>query len=118
MRCVDAGDTVRAAMRLRPVLAVGSTITVAACALALAPAASASGTAPKVTRAALDPALVQGRGARVPFLEQEAENAVTNGVVIGPSRDAYTLPAEASGRSAVRLDAPGDDDDSADFSIN
>jgi len=61
---------------------------------------------PVVTRAALDPALVAGRGASVDFLEQEAENAATDGTVIGPDRTAYTLPAEASGRSAVRL-APG-----------
>jgi hypothetical protein len=59
--------------------------------------------APVVTRAAIDPALTQGRGATVGFLEQEAENAVTTGTVIGPDRTAYTLPAEASGRSAVRL---------------
>ncbi|MFC7588471.1 glycosyl hydrolase family 28-related protein [Nonomuraea antimicrobica] len=64
------------------------------------------GTAPVVTRAALNPALVAGRGADVPFLEQEAENAATNGTVIGPDRSAYTLPAEASGRKAVRL-TPG-----------
>jgi Alpha-1,3-glucanase catalytic domain D1 len=63
-------------------------------------------TAPVVTRAALAPALVAGRGATVPFLEQEAEHAATNGTVIGPDRTAYTLPAEASGRSAVRL-TPG-----------
>src|SRR6478609_5804871 len=62
--------------------------------------------APVVTRAALDPALVAGRGADVPFLEQEAENAATNGTVIGPGREAYTIEAEASGRKAVRL-APG-----------
>src|SRR6476469_8601705 len=62
--------------------------------------------APVVTRAGLAPALVAGRGADVPFLEQEAENARTNGTVIGPDRTAYTLPAEASGRAAVRL-APG-----------
>lgn len=61
---------------------------------------------PVVTRAALDPALVAGRGADVMFLEQEAENAHTTGTVIGPDRTAYTLPAEASGRSAVRL-TPG-----------
>ena len=48
----------------------------------------------------------RGRGAAVGFLEQEAEKAVTNGTVIGPDRTAYTLPAEASGRSAVQL-APG-----------
>ncbi|MDQ1730062.1 MAG: hypothetical protein QOK10_221 [Pseudonocardiales bacterium] len=58
---------------------------------------------PSVTRAALDPALVAGRGATVNFSEQEAENAATNGSVIGPDRSAYTLPAEASGRKAVVL---------------
>ncbi|WP_433300359.1 glycosyl hydrolase family 28-related protein [Actinoplanes sp. CA-030573] len=58
------------------------------------------------TRAALAPSLVAGRGATVPFVEQEAETAATNGTVIGPDRTAYTLPAEASGRSAVKL-APG-----------
>jgi hypothetical protein len=67
--------------------------------------AAAAGT-PVLTRAALAPALVAGRGADVPFLEQEAENAVTTGTVIGPDRTAYTLPAEASGRTAVRL-TPG-----------
>ena len=62
--------------------------------------------APVVTRAALDPDLVAGRGANVSFVEQEAENASTNGTIIGPDRTAYTLPAEASGRTAVRL-TPG-----------
>src|SRR6185312_8300965 len=61
---------------------------------------------PAGTRAALDPALVAGRGATAAFTEQEAESAPTDGTVIGPGRAAYTLPAEASGRSAVRL-APG-----------
>jgi hypothetical protein len=61
---------------------------------------------PVVTRAAISPALTVGRGADVPFAEQEAENAVTNGTIIGPSTQAYTLAAEASGRSAVSL-APG-----------
>ncbi|MET0419373.1 MAG: glycosyl hydrolase family 28-related protein [Actinoplanes sp.] len=73
--------------------------------LAAVPAAAAPA-GPVVTRAALDPALVAGRGATVAFLEQEAENATTNGTKIGPDRTAYTLPAEASGRSAVRL-TPG-----------
>jgi hypothetical protein len=67
---------------------------------------SGSATGPVVTRAALDPALVTGRGASVGFVEQEAENAATNGTLIGPDRTAYTLPAEASGRKAVKL-APG-----------
>jgi hypothetical protein len=60
---------------------------------------------PVVTRAALDPSLVAGRGATVAFSEQEAEKAATNGTIIGPSRTAYTLPTEASGRSAVTLTA-------------
>ncbi|MFF0265670.1 glycosyl hydrolase family 28-related protein [Kribbella sp. NPDC004536] len=60
--------------------------------------------APRITRAGLDPALTTGRGADVPFVEQEAENATFTGERIGPGRDAYTLPAEASGRTAVRLD--------------
>lgn len=67
---------------------------------------TAAAGAPVVTRAGLDPSLVAGRGASVGFAEQEAENARTNGTVIGPGRDAYTLPAEASGRSAVSL-TPG-----------
>ncbi|MFC5910171.1 glycosyl hydrolase family 28-related protein [Streptacidiphilus monticola] len=68
--------------------------------------AAAGPAAAVVTRAGLDPALVAGRGADLGFLEQEAEHAVTDGTVIGPGRDAYTLQAEASGRSAVRLE-PG-----------
>ena len=69
-------------------------------------ATAAAKTRPVVTRAALDPALVAGRGASVNFLEQEAENARTDGTAIGPDRNAYTLPAEASGRKAVKLE-PG-----------
>ncbi|HEV7524519.1 MAG TPA: glycosyl hydrolase family 28-related protein [Acidimicrobiia bacterium] len=59
--------------------------------------------APRVTVAALDPALTAGRGADLGIVEQEAENANTNGTVIGPDRTAYTLAAEASGRQAVQL---------------
>ncbi|MEV6916145.1 glycosyl hydrolase family 28-related protein [Amycolatopsis sp. NPDC051106] len=81
--------------------------TVFAAVAALLPVATPAAAAdrPVVTRAALDPALVAGRGASVGFLEQEAENARTDGVVIGPDRSAYTLPSEASGRRAVRVTA-------------
>ena len=65
--------------------------------------ALAGSSGPVVTRAALDPSLVAGRGASVGFAEQEAENATTNGTVIGFGTGAYTLPAEASGRRAVNL---------------
>jgi hypothetical protein len=57
------------------------------------------------TVAAVDPSLVSGRGASLGFVEQEAENAVTNGTVLPYSTTAYTLAAEASGRSAVQLTA-------------
>ena len=77
--------------------AVTSAVTSAATSAAT-PAAT-----PAATRAALDPALVAGRGADTGFAEQEAEHAATDGTVIGPGTDAYTLPAEASGRSAVTL---------------
>src|SRR3984885_12188105 len=86
---------------------------VSACVLASAASTIMAGTAtahasvaPVVTRAAIAPSLTAGRGADVPFVEQEAESAVTNGTIIGPSTQAYTLAAEASGRSAVSL-APG-----------
>jgi len=83
----------------------GLTLGVGGAAGAAVPATSAA-SGPVVTRAALAPGLVAGRGATVPFAEQEAENARTDGTVIGPDRSAYSLPAEASGRKAVRL-APG-----------
>jgi hypothetical protein len=72
----------------------------------VAVAGGTDGSTPVVTRAALDPSLVAGRGATVDFAEQEAEHARFTGAVIGPDRTAYTLPSEASGRTAVRL-TPG-----------
>ena len=59
------------------------------------------------TVAALPPEQVGARGARLPFLEYEAENAVHDGEAIGPGRDLGTIAAEASGRRAVRLAGPG-----------
>ncbi|MFT7870438.1 MULTISPECIES: discoidin domain-containing protein [Amycolatopsis] len=52
-------------------------------------------------------AVAAGRGATVPFVEQEAETAATNGAVIGPNRAAGTLAGEASGRKAVTLSGQG-----------
>ncbi|GIG21692.1 mycodextranase [Cellulomonas chitinilytica] len=98
-------------MATRPLAGVAALALVAGLAAATAGPASATGRPPApvptpVTRAAIDPALVAGRGADLGFVEQEAENGVTNGTVIGPDRTAYTLPAEASGRTAVKL-TPG-----------
>jgi len=97
----------RALRPARPLLAAALTAALAAGTM-LAGAAPASAAppghgAPHVTRAALDPALVAGRGAALGFHEQEAENVTHTGTVIGPDRTAYTLAAEASGRSAVKL---------------
>ncbi|MFB6634904.1 glycosyl hydrolase family 28-related protein [Streptomyces sp. NPDC056362] len=100
----------RATALAAALLALGTALTTAPAARAAAaparPAAGAPASGPVVTRAGLDPALVAGRGATVAFDEQEAENARTNGTVIGPDRTPYTLPSEASGRKAVRL-VPG-----------
>ncbi len=97
----------------RSVSAVPALLTALVLALVVPASAASAHPAPPtpptptpVTRAALDPSLVAGRGAAVAFVEQEAENATTNGTLIGPDRNAYSLPAEASGRQAVEL-APG-----------
>ncbi|MET0493889.1 MAG: discoidin domain-containing protein [Actinoplanes sp.] len=57
---------------------------------------------------ALSPFAVPGRGADVPFTEQEAENAATNGTILAPDRHRGSLQSEASGRRAVTLDAVGE----------
>lgn len=48
------------------------------------------------------------RGATVPYTSYEAEHAVTNGEVLEPSRLYKEIASEASGRSAVKLDAEGE----------
>ena len=88
-----------------PALATASVVGLGLVVAAGVPAGAAP-SAPVVTRAGLDPALVAGRGATVDFVEQEAENATFTGSVIGPDRAAYTLAGEASGRTAVKL-TPG-----------
>ncbi|MEC3982356.1 discoidin domain-containing protein [Amycolatopsis sp. H20-H5] len=76
---------------------------VTAITLGAAPATPAQA-ATVLASSALD---VAGRGATVPFVEQEAESAATNGTVIGPNRAAGTLAGEASGRKAVTLSGQG-----------
>src|SRR5712671_2039601 len=60
----------------------------------------------RVTVAAIDPSLVAGRGAQLGIVQQEAENATTNGTILPFDTTAYTLSSEASGRQAVKL-TPG-----------
>ncbi|MGZ3662891.1 MAG: glycosyl hydrolase family 28-related protein [Ktedonobacterales bacterium] len=59
-----------------------------------------------ITVAAIDPSLVAGRGAQLGIVQQEAENATTNGTKLPFDPSAYTLSGEASGRQAVQL-TPG-----------
>ncbi len=47
------------------------------------------------------------QGATLPYTEYEAENAATNGTIIGPNYTYLTLPSEASGRKAVQLTGQG-----------
>ncbi|MFY1583765.1 discoidin domain-containing protein [Micromonospora sp. WMMD734] len=65
-------------------------------------------TATPAHAAGLSPFDIAGRGATVPFREQEAEQAAHTGTRIGPDRRYGTLPSEASGREAVTLDAVGE----------
>lgn len=53
------------------------------------------------------PAQPGGRGADVPWDAYEAEDGVTDGTILGPSRAFGEIAAESSGRRSVRLDAPG-----------
>jgi hypothetical protein len=46
-------------------------------------------------------------GATLPYIEIEAEDAVTNGTIIGPDRTFTRLASEASGRRAVQLFGQG-----------
>jgi Pectate lyase superfamily protein len=88
--------------RTRPQVLLGTALAV----LAVTPSASAAEPvtpSPRETVAALDPALVAGRGASLGMVEQEAENATTNGTTLAFDTSAYTLAAEASGRRAVKL---------------
>ncbi|MET8282654.1 discoidin domain-containing protein [Micromonospora sp. NPDC005174] len=71
-------------------------------------ALAVTGGATPASAAGLSPFDISGRGATVPFLEQEAEKAAHNGTKIGPDRRYGTLPSEASGREAVTLDAVGE----------
>jgi hypothetical protein len=75
----------------------------AALAVSSASAATPASPTPRETVAAIDPALVAGRGASLGMVEQEAENAETDGTVLGFDTTAYTLAGEASGRQAVKL---------------
>ena len=60
-----------------------------------------------VTAGPASAAATGGVGATLPYVEVQAENAATNGTIIGPSATYNTLPAEASFRKAVTLQGAG-----------
>lgn len=85
---------------------------VAVCAAAFAwsapvRAADAPHTLGAAHRVAVPHAVTGGQGATVPFTTYEAENATTNGTVIGPDHTQGTVASEASGRKAVQLSGQG-----------
>ncbi len=82
--------------RLTALLAVTAT-TLAASALAIATGAGSAQAA----------AATGGAGAPLAYVELQAENAATNGTVIGPSYTQGQLADEASGRKAVTLAGQG-----------
>ncbi|GAA3305089.1 choice-of-anchor D domain-containing protein [Dactylosporangium vinaceum] len=75
-------------------------------ALVAAATLAAAGVAVWVATPALA-AATGGVGATLPYVQVQAENAATNGTVIGPSAAYNTLPAEASYRKAVTLQGQG-----------
>ncbi|HET6943861.1 MAG TPA: glycosyl hydrolase family 28-related protein [Gaiellaceae bacterium] len=91
--------------RRRTVLLAATALAALATTASAAPARAAQ-VPPRETVAGIDPALVTGRGAQLGIVEQEAENAATNGTILPFDTSAYTLAGEASGRQAVRL-SPG-----------
>ncbi|MFC5058175.1 discoidin domain-containing protein [Saccharothrix xinjiangensis] len=91
--------------RRLPVL--GAAATAAALLAAAVVAVAAPAAPPPAAAAAGSPFDVPNRGADVPFVEHEAEDAATNGTRIGPGRRQGTLEGEASGRRAVTLSGQG-----------
>jgi hypothetical protein len=69
---------------------------------------ASSGQPSAATVVALDPGTTAGVGAPLDFAEYEAENAATNGRIVGPDRTFGSLASEASGRRAVLLEGQGD----------
>jgi hypothetical protein len=102
------GPPAGARRRTRLVALAAAVITGLGTVLAVAvatPALAQAGTPPYWAQSPFN--VPSGTGATVPFTEYEAENASTNGTIIGPSFAQGSLPSEASGREAVQLTATG-----------
>jgi hypothetical protein len=102
------GRAAAARSRLRLTACMAAIVTALGTVFAVAVAAPAfaqAGTPPYWAQSPFS--VPSGTGATVPFNEYEAENAATNGTIIGPSFAQGSLPSEASGREAVQLTATG-----------
>jgi hypothetical protein len=51
---------------------------------------------------------IKNRGAKLPFIQYEAEDAVVKGKILGPTRKFGEIANEASGKTAVNLASTGD----------
>src|ERR1700674_3621967 len=100
-----SGSRRRTRLRAAAALWLAPALVAAAMASGVASAGAAQAS-PRTTVAAIDPSLIKDRGAQLGIVEQEAENATTNGTTLPYDTTAYTLSGEASGRQAVQL-APG-----------
>ena len=68
---------------------------------------AAAGAVVGLTMSPASAAATGGVGATLPYVEVQAENAATNGTIIGPSAAYNTLAGEASYRKAVTLQGSG-----------
>lgn len=96
-RYESGGSAIRISKRAKVVAACGAALALGLLStpLGAATAAHAASTA------------TGGAGASLPYVEQQAESATTNGTVIGPSYTQGVLADEASGRKAVTLGSAG-----------
>lgn len=95
------------ARRLSSSVALATLVATASFAGAAAATAAPVPDSPGHHSAALVATSDQGRGAAVPFTEYSAVGAASNGTVIGPSSNLYTLPDEAVNHTAVTLSGAG-----------
>jgi hypothetical protein len=95
------------ARRLSSSVALATLVATASFAGAAAASAAPAPDSPGHHSAALVATSDRDRGAAVPFTEYSAVGAATNGTVIGPSSNLYTLPDEAVNHTAVTLSGAG-----------
>ncbi|WP_243787680.1 glycosyl hydrolase family 28-related protein [Saccharopolyspora gloriosae] len=108
MATPDSPDLARDPWWCRCTVVAASTIIVAGTVAFTAPAPAPAFPSAAPRPASTTPAAAAPRaGAQTPFTTLEAEDAATNGTVIGPDLAQGGLASEASGRRGVTLEGPG-----------